>query len=60
MLDTVRPRLDLRQRLGERRTGDFRVVIGLQAQPPAVRKTEEAAQPQIGVGRDPALARELG
>jgi hypothetical protein len=52
------PRLDLRQGLRERRLRKFRVVVGLQPQPPAIRESEETAQPQIGVRRHGAHAGE--
>ena len=38
----VRPRLDLGQGLGQRVLGQLGVVVCLQAQPPAVRQSEEA------------------
>lgn len=49
---------DARELLGERLAGDLGIVIDLQAQPPAFRQAEVAAQPQIGVGGDHALARD--
>ena len=50
------PRSDPRERVREARLGDLGIVVRLQMQPPAVRKPEEAAQPQIGVRGDGMLA----
>jgi hypothetical protein len=56
MLGCLLPRPDLRKRLREARLCDLGIEVRLQAQPPAVGKPEEAAQPQIGVGGNSALA----
>jgi hypothetical protein len=47
------PRLDLRQDLGERAARNLRVVIGLHAQPPAVREAEEPAQARLLIKEKP-------
>lgn len=56
LLHCLLPRPGLRERLCEARLRDLGIVVGLQAQPPAIGKPEEAAQPQVGVGGDGALA----
>ena len=48
---------DLLQFASQRLLCEFRVVIRLQSEPPAVGKAEEAAEAQIGGGGDAALAR---
>jgi putative transcriptional regulator len=45
----LRPRLDLRRRPGEDRFGDLGVIGRQRPQPITIAKTEELAQPQVGV-----------
>ena len=48
MRRSLTPRLDLRNRFGERILRDFRVLGGLRPQPIAVGQAKKTAQPQIG------------
>lgn len=46
---TYERRRCIRQGLRERRLRNFRVVVGLKTQPPAIRKSEKPAQPHHGM-----------